>query len=908
MAPNDRNARARPPRRTNLRTPTSSFVGRRTELEALAETFEHARLVTLVGPGGIGKTRLALRHAETRLDSLAKAGRGGVWMIDLAEARTSAEALALAASVLELSLVGHAPTPAGERAMSEAIGRAIGRMGPVLLVIDNVEQIAVAAARHLNTWLELAPSARLLVTSRVVLGVPAERVLVLGPLAERDARALFVDRAASIRAVAPSESDPTLVGEIVDAIDRMPLAIELAASRTRVLSTTELRDRLERPLEVLAGGVTNDRHVSIRGAVLDSLALLDPPLRRAFALLSTLDNDFTLASAEAVLGHSAPGLSTRAPTVDVLAQLDALVRHSLVRVELEAGRPARYALFETIREVAVELARDEPMRDAALAAHASHHADLARRAHASDDERDDVLPRDLEHFLTARSIALGLGRHDDVVVLTLAVEPVLAARGLSALRATLLGEALTLAHEASRSLRAELHLARGLARRELGEGDAANEDFEAALALTDRAFTDHGADAGLRALALLRLGGIADLRGDTAGATVRFAEALALLARTPADTRRETREAEALLKLGHARRREGALDEAHAAFVRAVAGHRALRRDDGLAASLYELGVVEMFRERFDAAFVCLDEGLAVARRSGARIMEGACLTARGCLLQDLGRLGEALEHHAEAASLFAAHASRYREASALYYLATTYLERGDATEAHAVIGRARQRIEGVGAPRYDVLMSGGSALALAALGRHDEADRELDRASTALASVPREPSLLASLHAHRLTLAHRRGAKASDEAVSTVEASVRGSPSDDTRFAWRELERALGRATTEAHDALCVWGAGEAFLTPGGVKVQLPERSPMRRILDHLVLRRESSPGESVAIETLIEAGWPGEKMGTDAALNRAYVALSSLRKKGLRDAIVSVGGGYAISQAVVVRRMRAS
>jgi predicted ATPase len=889
--------------RTNLRAPTSSFVGRGAELEAIVRAFESARLVTLVGPGGIGKTRLALRHAEDRLASLARVGRGGVWLVDLADAHTGPEALAHVAAVLGLPLAGHA----SERAMSGAIGRAIAGLGPTLLVLDNVEQIALLAARHLDAWLGAAPSARLLVTSRVVLGLPAERVVTVPPLAPLEARTLFVDRASAIREMRATETEPALVDRIVEAIDRLPLAIELAASRTRVLTAPELSERLARPLDVLAGGVTHDRHASIRDAVLGSLALLDPSARRAFAALSIFDHGFTADVAEAVLRAS--GVEN-----DALAALDGLVRTSLLGVAVGPEGPARYTFFETIREVAREelerqtRASDAVSVDALWAAHVAHHAARARRARSeAGSEETTRLARELEHVLTARRHAARLGRVEDLAAITLALEPELARRGLSALRAEVFGDALeaTASRSLAPALGAELYLGRGLARRELGEGDLAHSDFEAALACAEAA-----GDAGLCALARSRLGGIADLRGDTAGARELLSSALALLEETPHDRRRDAREAEVLLRLGHALRREGVLDRAHATFTRAAALHRTLGLDDGLAAALYELGVVEMFRERVEEAFAHFDEGLVVARRAGARIMEGACLTARGCLLQDLGRLGEALAHHAGAASLFRDHGSRYREASALHYLASTYLERGEAEEAHAVITRARRTIEGVGAPRYDVLMSGASALALSALGRHDDAGLELERARAAIAAVPNEPSLVVALRIHARTLAHRASssveAARAESDLAASRAEVATSPSDDTRFALRELERALGRSSVEARDALCVWGRGEAFLAPSGAKVTLPARSPLRRLLDRLVVQRERAPGEPVSLEEIIEAGWPGEKIGADAALNRAYVAIASLRKQGLREVLVRAGGGYALSQAVVVRRMQ--
>jgi tetratricopeptide (TPR) repeat protein len=282
--------------------------------------------------------------------------------------------------------------------------------------------------------------------------------------------------------------------------------------------------------------------------------------------------------------------------------------------------------------------------------------------------------------------------------------------------------------------------------------------------------------------------------------------------------------------------------------------------------------------------------------------MEGAHTTARGCLLQDVGELDLALAHHAEAARIFHELGSRYREASALYYLATTYVERGEHDEALAVLRQSQARSEGVGAPRYEALIAGGTALALAALGRDHEANDALARAEAAVARVPDEPSLAATLAAHRLTLDVHAGRRALSDAVLRIEARILATPSDDTRFALRALRRVGGRARPP--EALVVWGAGEAFQPPRAERVDLPSRSPLRRILDRLVAVRLETPGEVLSIDEVIRAGWPEEKIGADAALNRAYVALATLRKRGLRDVLVSTDGGYALSQSIVVRR----
>jgi predicted ATPase len=873
--------------RTNLRAATSSFIGRESELEQLAALFDDARLVTLLGPGGIGKTRLAIRHAEARLSSLGRAGRGGVWLVDLSGASTLVEALATVAATLGIALHGRAT----ERDMFESLGRDIGNLGPTLIVLDNVEQLGASWAGVVEVWQALAPSARWLVTSRAALRLTAEHVVALGPLALDDARALFVERASCVRALGASESEPSAVRDIVEAIDRMPLAIELAASRMRVLSGEELRRRLASPLEVLAGG-THERHASVRRVVLDSVALLPPEMR----------NGFSVDAAEAVLG--AADLSRS----DVLESLDTLVRSSLLRVAHEAGGPARYGLFETIRDVARDLATDEPARSAVVAAHASHYAALAARSRREDPAAAVALEAELENVLAAAATSSALARAArspararDAAEIALAIEPILARRGQSALRERLFSEVLESLgpDDTSRASIAEVLLGRGLARRELGNGDAARSDFEAALAATE------GADPGLRALALVRLGDVHDLHGDTARARDRLDTSLALLASTRRGPTRSAREAEALLRLGHAHRREGSLDPARAAILGAIRRYRALRRDDGLASALYELGVVEMFRGQADAAFAHLDDGLSVARRGAMPIMEGACLTARGCLLQDAGRLDEALDHHARAAAIFRDCGSALREASALHYLATTYLERGDPSETISLLEQTRAQIESMGAPRYEAITSGALAIALAEQGRPAEAALELDVATEALAQVPDEPALATVLTIHRATVAACGGRVDAPPTTEAARRLVDASPTDDSRFALRMLERKRAPAVVKAPAVLRVWGAAEAFTPPGGARVVLPAGSPLRRILAHLVAQREAVPGEPIVIDEIVRVGWPDEKIGADAALNRAYVALATLRRRGLRDAIVSGGGGYALSRAVRVERI---
>ncbi|MGE0785224.1 MAG: AAA family ATPase [Sandaracinaceae bacterium] len=885
-----------PDSRAQLRRsrPASSFIGRRAELDALSRLLGEARLVTILGPGGIGKTRLALRACEDRIAELDDDEEGALF-IDLSEARTPYAALTLVASAFGLSL-----GELGETEAADTIADGLARRGSVWLVLDNIEQIAPGIGPAIERWIARASNVRFVATSRAVLGIAGEHVLTLDALTRDDAVALFEARRRAAGGPTATPDPEGAVAEIVEAIDRMPLAIELAASRTRLLSLSELRRRLDRPLDVLSDPSADHRAASVRRAVMDSVALLGEEQRRFFALVSVLQNGFRLDDAEAVLGDVA------IPRASVLDALDVLVRSSLLRTTY--GEPVRHAFFVTIREVAEDLAREDVALPAVLRAHASHYAARARTLGVE-------LMDELDNALVAHRTAIRLAQGErsptwvaDALGIATALDDPLAARGRSSVREALFDGVVTAldALEADRGAaadRARALLGRGAARRELGDTGAAEADFADALQLAKAA-----GDERLLALALARAGALDDVRSDTAQARTRLEEALSLLARTDEGAERTALEARVSLDLGHAHRREGRLEEAERALSAAASRYRQLGDEPSLAAALYEQAVVSMFAGDAKEALARIGEGLEVARRAGARIMEGTLLTARGGLMQEAGELSLAREALAEAASILADLGNRHREASALYYLATTYVESGDAEDALALLARARQRIATVRSPRYDALIAACSASALAQRGRAEEARAAIATAEVALTRVSGEPALEAAVRTHRdgVELACGDTAVAADAALRMAEARVERASNDDSRFALRALKRlASGRMGALPEDALLVLGAGEGFRLPGGASVEeLPERSPMRAILDHLTRRRIEAPGEPVPLSEIIEAGWPGERMGERAALNRAHVAMSTLRKRGLRDLLVRTGGGYALSAAIPVRR----
>ncbi|HEY6462614.1 MAG TPA: tetratricopeptide repeat protein, partial [Polyangiaceae bacterium] len=479
---------------------------------------------------------------------------------------------------------------------------------------------------------------------------------------------------------------------------------------------------------------------------------------------------------------------------------------------------------------------------------------------------------------------------------------------LSRFRLRLLGEAIAKARGSPDLNEADLAaalLAQGLARRELGEMDVARGDFEEALASATQA-RHHG----LAALAHARIGEIVEIAGATSDAHAHFAQSLSLLESSPNDELRRLNEAETYMRIGHAHRREGRLAAAESAVAEATRRYRLLGHGEGLAGALYESAVVAMFQGRREAALARFDEGLDVARRADARTIVGALTTARGGLLQEMGELDEALVHHAEAARVFRELGSRYRETSALYYLATAYLERGDAREAETLLLRALDAAESVGSPRYRALIEGSCAILLAGRGDLEACGRAMERAEKAQTACATEPALTATIAIHALSCSARaRGMDTFDAAARAgLERDARAlaiaHPSDDSRFALRMLLSCLRFASKRIPEALMVWEEGRGFRLPHARDaVDLSRRSSLKRILDVLARRRFDAPGEAVSLEEIVRAGWPGEQIGTLSALNRAHVALATLRKLGLRDLLLTGAEGYWLNPAVAVR-----
>lgn len=883
----------------------SSFVGRAADLEAIADRFEDgARLVTITGLGGMGKTRLAQRFAEAQASSYAAPGAGGVWFCDLTGVRGRAGCCSAVASALGLQIT------ADEAALVEQLGAALARCGRILIVLDNFEQLAEVAAVTLGAWLRAAARARFVVTSRVALGVDGEHLWPLQPLelpppglrepaelAAVESVELFVRRARQLRPdLVLRPEDLAAIAEVVRRLEGIPLAIELAAARVTVLSVIQLRDRLVDRLALLVRHGESGRHASMRRVIAETWDQLEAGEQDCLAGCTIFAGGFTLATAEAVLAEDVG---------PVLPRLESLCLRSLVRAtpRLELEGELRFSLFETIREFAATRLSAMPELAARLAGrHAIVYAELARTLVAPAVGGGPATARldlELDNLVAAHAHALASSdaeAAERALVLACAAHRPSMRRGMVGHALRLLDAAIARAGAtAAPADLAAAVLARGRAHRLLGAGQEARADFVEGTALARSA-----GDPSQEALGRMLLGELVEIDGATAEAREHFAAALACLARAPDDPLAPLREAEIRTRLAHAYRREGQLDRAEQEIDRALALHRAAEHCEELPLVLYEAGVIAWFRGRHEEALARYDEGLARVEASDPRHARGALSYVRAILLQERGDLDAAFDHYVRALALIRVSGNLHLEASALYYFAGAHLERGQRDDAARLLERALRMFHELEIPRYQALTESCRATVFALAGEVEAARRCLTAAERAAAACRSEGALTATvaihgLHVRMTTAAPAARAGLLEEARALAEAH----PSDDSRFALRVALASVAHGEPPGAP-LIVRAGGQALRLPGAaVDVDLRRRVPLQRIVLALARKRIEAPGEALALEELLAAGWPGERVGDSAGTNRVHVALSTLRNLGLRAVLVSSREGYALTSA---------
>ena len=641
---------------SSVPVPLTDLVGREAEVAEVGALLrrEDVRLVTLTGPGGVGKTRLALAVADAVRDAFA-----GVAFVPLAAVRDPGLVLPTVAAALGVR-------ETGERSVVAGLAAAL-RDHPVLLVLDNLEQV-LAAAPRIAELLAACSGVKVLATSRAPLRLSGERdvhvlplalpdpvadargVLSFAELARNDAVRLFAERAQSAQLdFALTADNAAAVVAICRRLDGLPLAIELAAARVRLAPPAALLPRLERRLPLLTSGARDlpQRLRTMRDAIGWSYDLLTEEEQALFRRLAIFDGGFTLEAAEVVAGG-----------IDVLDGVGALMDASLLRRE---GGP-RYAMLETVREFGLELLAESGEETAARRAHADHFADLVGRA------------------------APALRRYDSAEGLAWRDRLAADAANLRAALAWRLDQA-----KDRSSAEAALQMASALGWYWFFRG----QSREGRHWLDRSLAADVGVTPAVRARTESTAAWLAWDLGDRPAAVVR-AEAAVASFRAVGD---EPGAAFALHLLGMATQDLGDLDRAEGILQEAFAAYRAVGEVAFAGQVLGDLGAGRWAMGDRAAAESLLAESLTLIRGSDEALMAVHPLTNVGGMALERGDLARAAAVLGEALALARTHGYLRGLPGCLEGTATLAVARAETATAARLLGAAEALREAIGRP-----------------------------------------------------------------------------------------------------------------------------------------------------------------------------------------------------------------
>jgi len=825
-----------------------------------------APLVTITGPSGMGKTRLAERLAREL----------GAEFLRLEACRTAADLRAVVAERLGV---------AGANVAEELEAR-----GPLLLVLDNVDPAARPIAAVIEEWLDSCPDLHLLITSLIPLGIRGEVRFELGPLEQADAVALYLDRAREAwadRAFTAPEREA--LGELVHGLDRLPLAIELAAARVRVLPPKALLERLAQRLDLL-----RTAHDSLLRALQLSWNLLTEGEQHALARASVFVGGFTLEAAEAILGNAG-----------IVDHLDGLRAKALVQHD-----GTRFSLYESVRAFAALRLRELGGEAEVEGLHAAYFARegerQALRAEGPDAlgavrwlaaERENLLATHRRAFAVSPEVSARAG---------LAIAALFARGGPAPLEREIVDATVQAARRAGdAALLAQALYERGRLLKRHGDTVLSRQDIDEGIAIARENGLLRNEGYLLAASVALRVPGAE----PQARAEIERAISIA----------REARdgylEGQALLVLGALEESGGALDASAERMEEALARFRGGGHLRYCGIALLNLGALRSHRGRFSAARQALEEARGIfASLENLASLAYATINL-GSLALAMGHLDEAETRLLELLAIERRHGNRLLHAVATGNLGMVALERGELRDAERRLAEAVASLRELGASRHRATLLPFHAAALAMLGGIAEARAEMAEARAVLDDAP-SVQMLALLEAI-VDLAEARrlhdgdAARVEKRARERLAADAPTATIEELFVARRVLEKALSQRAPAAHAPArasaetLVLGSDTAFFAlGGGERIDLRRRTAIRRILRGLAENRLIAPGVGLSSEELAAIGWPGEKILPTAAATRVWSAIRILRSLGLQSVLLRHADGYLLDPALAIVR----